>query len=83
MTKITDEAGHALVRNWCEPGLVRRQEFGNGEIYSYDYIWPPKAYYPSKVTVTRPDRSMHELSVGEFVPEYVRNYERQAGTKSK
>lgn len=76
MTQITDERGHVLVHNWYESGLLRRQEFGNGAVYSYNYDWSPGSYYPEKVVVTLPDQTRQELSVSDSVPEFVRNYRR-------
>src|SRR5205823_1322302 len=76
MTQISDEGGHVLLHNSYVSGLLERQEFGNGAVYSYDYDWAPNTYYPNKVTVTLPDRSTRELSVADSVPEYVKNYHR-------
>lgn len=74
MTQISDEGGHMLVHNSYESGLLKRQDFGNGEIYSYSYDWAPNTYYPNKVAVTLPDRSTRELSIANSVPEFVKNY---------
>src|SRR5438876_10751696 len=30
-------------------GFLRRQEFGSGAVYSYDYDWGSRSYYPAKV----------------------------------
>ncbi len=76
MTQISDEDGHVLVHNWYDEGYLKRQEFGNGAVYSYEYDWAPNMYYPNKVTVTLPDQSTRELSVAASVPEYVKNYHR-------
>jgi YD repeat-containing protein len=76
MTRISDEGGRVLVHNWYDNGYLERQEFGNGDIYSYSYDWPANRYYPNKVTVTLPDRSTRELSVADSVPEYGKNYHR-------
>jgi YD repeat-containing protein len=77
MTQISDEQRRVLVRNWYEPGLVRWQQFGNGEVYSYDYYWPSGNTYPGKVVVTLPDHTTRVLSVAGYVPEFVRNYHKQ------
>jgi len=76
MTQIDDESGHVLIHNWYESGLLVRQQFGNGAVYSYDYDWAPNSYYPEKVVVTLPDQTRQELSVADSVPEFVRNYHR-------
>lgn len=74
MTRIWDEGGHILIHNSYESGILKRQEFGNGEVYLYSYDWAPNTYYPNKVTVTLPDQSTRELSVADSVPEFVKNY---------
>jgi YD repeat-containing protein len=76
MTQISDEGGHVLLHNTYESGLLKRQEFGNGTVYSYDFDWAPNMYYPNQVTVTLPDQSTRELTVADSVPEYVKNYHR-------
>ena len=85
MTEIKDENGHALLRNWYDSGVVTRQEFGNGAVYSYSYSWSPNRYYPNKVVVTLPDHTQREVPVAESVPEYVKNYNkyRRAAAQSE
>jgi YD repeat-containing protein len=76
MTQITDENGHVLLHNWFRERFLQRQQFGNGAVYSYSYDWAPDEYYPKRVTVTLPDETTQELSVGASVPEFVKNYHR-------
>jgi len=74
ITKIADENGRVLLRNWYRSGLVIRQEFGNGAVYIYTYDWAPDRYCPDKVVVTLPDATKREVRVLDSVPEFVRNY---------
>ena len=74
MTQIVDEKGRVLVRNAYQERFLRRQEFANGEVYSYKYDWAAGEYYPRRVFVTGPNQRTEELSVGGSVPEFVRNY---------
>jgi YD repeat-containing protein len=74
MTQVADEKGRVLVRNSYQERFLRRQEFANGEVYSYRYDWAADEYYPRKVFVALPDQTTEELSVGSSVPEFVRNY---------
>jgi type II secretory pathway pseudopilin PulG len=77
MTRVTDEKGRVLVRNWFRQRSLERQQFGNDGVYSYAYDWAPNEYFPRKVGVTLPDGSFRELSVAGSVPEFVRNYHHQ------
>jgi len=74
MTRITDENGRMLVRNWYSQRFLQRQEFGSGAVYSYSYDWPHDEYLPRRVWVTLPDQTKHELSVAHSVPEFIKTY---------
>jgi hypothetical protein len=76
MTRVTDENGRVLIRNWYTQRFLQKQQFGNGGVYSYSYDWPHDEYFPRKVDVTLPDGASRELSVGGSVPEFVRNNQR-------
>jgi hypothetical protein len=76
MTLIKDENQHVLLHNWFRQRFLQRQQFGNGAVYSYSYDWAPDEYYPKKVTITLPDQTRRELSVGAAVPEFLKNYRR-------
>ena len=77
MTDITDENGRLMLHNsYRPPGILVRQQFGNGSAYSYDYDWLPDAYYSRSVTVTMPGGRSIKLEVGDSVPDYVRYYQR-------
>jgi YD repeat-containing protein len=76
MTRITDEGGHLLLRNWYESKVVMRQQFGNGGTYSFNYDWASGSYYPEKVTVVLPDQTGRDVRIADAVPEFVKNYHR-------
>lgn len=76
MTRVTDEHGHVLIRNWYSQRFLKRQQFGNGSEYSYTYNWPENEYFPNKVSVIVPGGTLREFSVAGSVPEFVRNYQR-------
>ncbi len=73
MTEIDDESGKALLHNWYVDGELIRQQFGNGDLYSYSYSGSPSGTYFVKAQVTLPDRSTKELSLADSVPEDVKN----------
>jgi YD repeat-containing protein len=75
MTRIIDEKGRVLLRNWYKSGLLIRQEFGNGAIYVYAYDWPPNRYYPDKAVVILPDGTRRDVRVEGAVPDYIRNHQ--------
>jgi YD repeat-containing protein len=74
MTRIADENGKVLLRNWYRSEVVIRQEFANGAVYQYVYDWAPNRYYPDRVVVTLPDSTKQEVHVADSVPEFVKNY---------
>jgi YD repeat-containing protein len=76
MTRIADENGRVLLRNWYWSGLVIRQEFANGAVYVYAYDWASDRYCPDRVVVTLPDSTKREVRVIDSVPEFVKNYHR-------
>jgi YD repeat-containing protein len=77
MTRITDEKGRVLIQNWYRSKVLMRQQFGNGETYSYDYDWKPNHFYSDKVAVTLPDQSRRDVNVADSVPEFVKNYHKR------
>ena len=76
MSRIADENGHVLVRNWYRQRFLRKQQFGSGGVYWYSYDCPEDEYFPRNVGITLPDGTLRELSVAGSVPEFVRNYPR-------
>jgi hypothetical protein len=68
MTAIADEHGHILLRNRYEYGVLVRQDYANGDVYDYAYLWSPTRTLADKVRVTLPDRSVREIWVADTVP---------------
>ncbi len=62
MTRIADETGRVLLRNWYNSEVVIQQQFANGAVYQYAYDWAPDRYYPDKVVVTLPDSTKRECA---------------------
>jgi hypothetical protein len=75
MTRIIDDKGRVLLRNWYDTGVLMRQQFGNGATYSYSYDWALNRYYPDKVVVTFPDQTKRDVRVADAVPDYIRNHQ--------
>lgn len=76
MTQISDEKKNVLLRNWYNNSLLVRQQFGDGENYSYEYDWLQNTYCPDKVVVTLPHYATKEIRVCDWVPDLVRNFHR-------
>ena len=72
MTTITNEHGHLLLRNiYNDSDKLVRQEYGNGDVYEFRYIWNARrTYYADKVTVTLPDHTQKEVQVSDSVWSY-------------
>ena len=71
MTTITNEHGHALLRNTYDSERLVRQEYGNGDVYEYHYIWNARrTYYADRVIVTLPDQTQKEVPVSDSVWPY-------------
>jgi hypothetical protein len=68
MTAIADENQKFLVRNSYDKRWLIRQDFGNGEIYSYTYAGSDGPY-ASSATVTLPNGSRTIVEVASSVPE--------------
>jgi YD repeat-containing protein len=76
MTQISDERKNVLLRNWYDHSLLVRQQFGDGESYSYDYDWPQNTYCPDKVVVTSPQNATKEIRVCDSVPNFLLNFKK-------
>ena len=48
MTKVMDEKGTLLLRNWYSNKMLVRQDFANGTLGSYHYQWARGVRYPEK-----------------------------------
>jgi YD repeat-containing protein len=73
MTRITDEKGRVLLQNWYDDRFLIRQQFGDGAIYAYKYDWPEEQYFPREVTVILPNGTRQKVTVGNSVPDFVKN----------
>ncbi len=73
MTEIDDESGKVLLHNWYDDGELIRQQFGNGDVYSYSYSGSSSGTYFVKAQVTLPNQSIKELSLSDSVPDDVKN----------
>jgi YD repeat-containing protein len=76
MTRISDEKGTVLLRNWYQAKVLMRQQFGNGNTIFYSYDWKPDQYHADSVSVTLPGQATRNVNVANSVPEFVKNYHR-------
>jgi YD repeat-containing protein len=75
MTQVTDEKDRILLRNWYFPwGALKKQQFGNTRILSYDYDWASGRHNAESAIVTFPDRTVSRVRVADSVPDQVRNF---------
>jgi YD repeat-containing protein len=70
MTAVTDEKGTVLVQNWYRSGLLVRQLFVIGDVYTYDYDWTEGRHYSNSAVVTLPDKTERRINVSDSVSEY-------------
>jgi YD repeat-containing protein len=68
MTAIADENQNVLVRNSYERLWLIRQDFGNGEVYSYSYTGLGDSYADSAI-VTLPNGTRTTVEVASSVPD--------------
>jgi YD repeat-containing protein len=68
MTEIADEKQQILLRNSYSDRALTRQDFGNGETYSYSYTGSDGPYATS-ATVTLPDGTETTVETAGSVPE--------------
>jgi YD repeat-containing protein len=73
MTLVADENGKVLVRNSYQNGLLIRQDFGSGRVYSYFYTPSERGTYFERVDVTLADGTVTTVGPSDYVPEYVKN----------
>lgn len=73
MTEVSDEAKKILLRNWYDHTLLVRQQFANGEVYSYFYDWPEGTHSPDQVQIVSPDNTRMNIQVRDSIPNYVLN----------
>jgi hypothetical protein len=73
MTAIEDENHHVLVRNTYNQNVVVRQDFGNGDVYSYRYTFAPGGFYAETVNVTLPNGSTTQVEADSSVSDAVKH----------
>jgi len=74
MTAILDEHSRFLLHNWYSSGRLIRQQFANGDTWSYEYTFNPRGYAVVTAVVTLPDHSEKVIKPADSVPNYVLNY---------
>lgn len=75
MTEIADETGRVLLRNeYNKWNRLIYQEFEDGAAYSYRYDWSPTGRYFEQAHVMLQDQTTKDLSISEFVPDYVKSF---------
>jgi hypothetical protein len=73
MTEVSDETKNVLLRNWYDHTLLIKQQFADGETYSYAYDWPEDTHSPNQVEVTLPRGTTKAIKVRDSIPYYVLN----------
>jgi YD repeat-containing protein len=73
MTQIEDETHHVLLRNWYDNKALVRQDFGNGQIYSFTYTPSGSGSYAEAVDVTFPSGVTTRVETGSAVPDAVKH----------
>jgi YD repeat-containing protein len=73
MTEIADENQEILLRNSYSGRILTRQDFGNGEIYSYTYTPAPSGIYAKSVMITLPDGTMTGVDLESSIPDAVKH----------
>ena len=69
MTAIEDETHRALVRNSYLDKRLSTQDFGNGQVYFYNYQLSANGTYAETTDVTLPNGTMTRIGVGDSVSE--------------
>ena len=73
MTRMEDENHSVLVQNAYSGRLLVRQDFGNGQVFSYQYNFNSSRTYADSVAVTLPDGSQTTVETGSSVPELLKH----------
>lgn len=72
LTAVTDEEDRTMVRNTYDQGHIVAQEFHDGKVYQYSYLWSANGQYAESASVRRSDSIPQEIETGSSVPEYVK-----------
>jgi hypothetical protein len=67
------EKHNALVRNIYRDTTLIRQDFGNGQIFSYQYNSTSGGPYADSVVVTMPSGERIEVEAASSVPEFMKH----------
>jgi hypothetical protein len=73
MTAIRDEHQNVLVRNTYNYRQLVRQEFGNGQTYSYNYTFSDTRTYAESVNVMSPDGTTTHVETADSVPDAIKH----------
>jgi YD repeat-containing protein len=73
MTGVEDEKHNALVRNTYRDTTLIRQDFGKGQIFSYQYNSTSGGPYADSVVVTMPSGERIEVEAASSVPEFMKH----------
>jgi YD repeat-containing protein len=73
MTGVQDEKHNALVRNTYRDTTLIRQDFGNGQIFSYQYNSTSGGPYADSVVVNMPSGERIEVEAASSVPEFMKH----------
>jgi YD repeat-containing protein len=73
MTSIEDEKHNVLVRNTYRDTTLVQQDFGKGEVVSYDYSFTSGGPYADSVVVRMPKEERIEVEVASSVPEFMKH----------
>jgi YD repeat-containing protein len=69
MTEIADENQKVFLRNSYNNHWLVRQDFGDGQAFSYSYRVEPTNSYADSATVTLPDGTKTTVDTGDSIPE--------------
>ena len=73
MTRVEDENHKVLVQNTFSGRSLIRQDFGNGQVFSYKYSFGSSRPYADSVVVTLPDGSRTTIETGSSIPELMKH----------
>jgi YD repeat-containing protein len=73
MTQVEDENRKVLLHNTYNGGFLFGQDFGNGQVFSFEYSSEPGEPFARSVIVTLPDGTRTNIELGSAVPEFVKH----------
>jgi len=72
MVEVINKQGVPLLKNWFQGSQLVRQEFSDGEVYSYRYLVSKNRWYYTKVYVTLPNHSVQPIDLEGYIPDFVK-----------